>query len=133
MTSKFRVCIVGAGVSGLVTMKYLSQAGIEFDCFEKRSVSGGLWAYDPNEESPMYQNCHAVASKNFMNFSDAPMPEHYPDYLKHVHFKEYLAEYANRFGIGDKITYCTAVTSARPADNGKWCVETDKGESRTYD
>ncbi|MBL0078698.1 MAG: NAD(P)-binding protein [Bacteroidetes bacterium] len=30
-----KVCIIGAGSSGIVTAKTLSQSGIDFDCYEK--------------------------------------------------------------------------------------------------
>ena len=35
-----KVCIIGAGSSGIVTAKTLSQSGIDFDCYEKGSFIG---------------------------------------------------------------------------------------------
>lgn len=45
--SRKRVCIVGAGMSGLVSVKYLRDYPNEFETivFEKNSNVGGLWIY----------------------------------------------------------------------------------------
>ena len=42
-----RVCVIGAGSSGLATIAHLLSFGDEFDvvCFEKSDVVGGEWNY----------------------------------------------------------------------------------------
>ena len=44
-----KVCIIGAGVSGLATVKALKEAGVAFDCFDiasdfelRKAVAGKL-------------------------------------------------------------------------------------------
>ena len=37
-----RVCLIGAGTSGLITAKVLKDHDIPFDCFETGSGLGGL-------------------------------------------------------------------------------------------
>jgi dimethylaniline monooxygenase (N-oxide forming) len=41
-----KVCIIGAGSSGITACKSLLEEGIEFDCYEKGSGIGGNWRYN---------------------------------------------------------------------------------------
>ncbi len=40
-----RVCVIGAGSSGIASCQVLHARGIQFDCFEKGSGVGGNWRY----------------------------------------------------------------------------------------
>ncbi|CAK5096419.1 unnamed protein product [Meloidogyne enterolobii] len=46
-----RVCVIGAGVSGLPSIKACLEQNLEVDCYEKTSSIGGLWNYRPNEDN----------------------------------------------------------------------------------
>jgi dimethylaniline monooxygenase (N-oxide forming) len=39
-----RVCVIGAGLAGLVTAKGLTQDGLDVVVFEKQRELGGVWA-----------------------------------------------------------------------------------------
>ena len=41
-----KVCIIGAGSSGIAACQVLNARGIDFDCYEKGSEVGGNWRYD---------------------------------------------------------------------------------------
>ena len=41
-----RVCVIGAGSSGIAACQALHGRGIPFDCFEAGSSVGGNWRYD---------------------------------------------------------------------------------------
>lgn len=41
--SKDRVCIIGAGPSGLAVGKVLAEAGVAFECLEAGRSVGGIW------------------------------------------------------------------------------------------
>ena len=41
--------IIGAGLSGILMSKYLTQNNIEHAVLEKRNVLGGIWAYSDDE------------------------------------------------------------------------------------
>ncbi len=125
-----RVCVVGAGCSGLVSVKALLEAGLPFDCFELGSRPGGNWRFgNDNGRSAAYASLHIDTSKNRMAFSDHPMPERYPDYLHHTQVLEYFESYMERFALEPHVTCRTSVESVLPVDGGGYRVETRDLES----
>ena len=51
-----RVCVIGAGSSGLTAAKSLYLAGVPFDCFEKGGEIGGNWLFqNSNGQSACYE------------------------------------------------------------------------------
>ncbi|MDQ3726478.1 MAG: NAD(P)-binding domain-containing protein [Actinomycetota bacterium] len=126
MTEK--VCIVGAGSSGIVAAQVLDARGIAFDCFEKGSAVGGNWRYEnDNGMSSAYRSLHINTSRRVMAFGSLPMPDHYPDYPDHFQMAAYFDEFVDHFGLREKIAFRTEVVRVEPAD-GAWAV-TVKGES----
>lgn len=122
MTDVPRVCVIGAGVSGLTAIKHLADRGIAFDCFEMGSAFGGNWRYDNDTgRSPAYASLHIDTSKRRFAFADLPMPDAWPTYLHHSQVLEYLQRYVDRFGLADGITYRHEVTSVVPVGD-EWEV-----------
>ena len=125
-----KVCIIGAGSSGIVAAQVLDAKGIPFDCFEKGSQIGGNWRYEnDNGMSSAYRSLHINTSRRVMAFKSLPMPAHYPDYPDHFQMAAYFDEFADHFGLREKISFRTEVVAVEPAD-GAWAV-TVKGEGRT--
>jgi cation diffusion facilitator CzcD-associated flavoprotein CzcO len=55
-----RVCIIGAGSSGIASCQVLHARGIPFDCFEAGSEIGGNWRYgNDNGMSSAYRSLHS--------------------------------------------------------------------------
>ncbi len=130
MTSK--VCVIGAGCSGLTAAKALKQHGIPFDLLEMSDRVGGNWAYDnPNGRSSAYRSLYMNTSKRLSEFSDFPLPERYPPYPHHSQYCEYLNDYADHFGVRPHIRFRTEVASAR-REGDLWRVETSDGKVETY-
>jgi thioredoxin reductase len=128
MPSTQKVCIIGAGSSGIVAAQVLDARGIPFDCFEKGSHIGGNWRYEnDNGMSSAYRSLHINTSRRVMAFKSLPMPDHYPDYPDHFQMAAYFDEFADHFGLREKISFRTEVMAVEPAD-GEWAVTT-KGES----
>jgi len=68
-----KVCIVGAGSSGITACQVLSARGIPFDCFEKGSKIGGNWRYEnDNGTSSAYRSLHINSSRKLMPFKAFP-------------------------------------------------------------
>jgi dimethylaniline monooxygenase (N-oxide forming) len=122
MASAEKICIVGAGSSGLAAAQVLQARGIDFDCFEKGSTIGGNWRYEnDNGVSSAYKSLHINSSRRLMSFKAFPMPESYPDYPSHEHVAAYFDAYAERFGLAERIAFKTEVVGVEPVD-GEWEV-----------
>src|SRR6266567_4033576 len=84
-----RVCIIGAGSSGIAACKVLQDHGIPFDCYEAGDRVGGNWVYENvNGMSSPYKSLFINTSKPRMQFSDYPMPDHYPVFPHHTQIAE---------------------------------------------
>lgn len=129
-----RACVIGAGASGIAAAKQLHQAGIPFECFEKASQIGGLWNIDHDAgHAAAYRSLHINTSKQTMEFSDFPMPSHYPDYPGHEEILAYFNDYVDHFGFRDRIRLNTEVTRAERRDDGVWMISLGDGQTREYD
>jgi dimethylaniline monooxygenase (N-oxide forming) len=127
MPSSQKVCIIGAGSSGITAAQVLDARHIPFDCFEKGSQVGGNWRYEnDNGMSSAYRTLHINTSRRVMAYKALPMPDHYPDYPDHFQMAAYFDEFVDHFGLRDKIRFRTEVTKVEPAD-GEWAVTT-RGE-----
>jgi dimethylaniline monooxygenase (N-oxide forming) len=125
-----KVCIVGAGSSGLAACQVLASRGIAFDCFEKGSQVGGNWRYEnDNGVSSAYRSLHINSSREAMAYRAFPMPDHYPDYPNHFQVAAYFDEYVQRFGLAERIEFRTEVVAVEPAE-GEWDVTTQDGAGK---
>jgi hypothetical protein len=130
---KNKTCIIGAGSSGMVTVKALLDAGVPFDCFEESDRVGGLWVFgNKNGKSAAYRSLSINTSRERMQYADFPMPNDYPDYPGHAQIAEYFAAYAARFELGRHIQFETRVERIEPVTGG-YLVTTSKGTSARYD
>jgi dimethylaniline monooxygenase (N-oxide forming) len=128
-----KVCVIGAGSSGIAAAKALHERGFEFDCFEKSDRVGGNWVFkNRNGMSSAYRSLHINTSRERMAFPDFPMPESYPDFPHHTHIAAYFDAYVDHFGFRDRITFETGVERAAPVACG-WEVKLDDGRTLRYD
>jgi cation diffusion facilitator CzcD-associated flavoprotein CzcO len=116
------VCVIGAGVSGLTTVKQLGDRDIAFDCFEIGSDIGGNWQYgNDSGRSPAYASLHIDTSKERFAYADLDMPRSWPAYLHHTQVFEYLNKYAETFGLKERISFRHEVLGVHP-DGDEWLV-----------
>jgi dimethylaniline monooxygenase (N-oxide forming) len=128
VASSEKVCIVGAGSSGMVACQALKQRGIAYDCFEKGSSIGGNWRYEnDNGVSSAYRSLHINSSRGAMAYRAHPMPDDYPDYPNHFQVAAYFDEYVRRFGLAETITFRTEVVAVEPI-GGEWEVTIESAE-----
>jgi dimethylaniline monooxygenase (N-oxide forming) len=114
-----KICVIGAGCSGLASIKALGDAGLPYDCFEMGSGIGGNWRYDnDNGRSAAYDSLHIDTSKDRMAFSDLPMPASYPDYPHHSQVLAYFERYDERFGLSPTISFRSRVERVRRDGEG---------------
>ena len=127
-----RVCVIGAGSSGIPVVKALKEAAVEFDCFEMCSVVGGNWAFG-SPWSAAYRTLHINSYCREMQYADFPMPANVSDFPHHEEIAEYFNAYVDHFGLRELITFNTAVERAEPKAAGGWSVHLSTGEARDYD
>ncbi|XP_007525262.1 flavin-containing monooxygenase 1 [Erinaceus europaeus] len=138
-----QVAIVGAGVSGLASIKCCLEEGLEPTCFERSDDLGGLWRFTEHVEegrASLYKSVVSNSCKEMSCYSDFPFPEHYPNYVPNSQFLEYLKMYAHRFDLLKCIQFKTKVCSVTKCPNfdvtGQWEVVTlheGKQESSVFD
>ncbi|WP_440220672.1 flavin-containing monooxygenase [Dietzia sp. MNB45] len=127
MTSTCTIAVIGAGISGLTTLKMLRDYGIDAVCFEASDRIGGNWAFDnPNGSSSAYRSLHIDTSKHQLSFRDFPMPEEFPDFPHHSQIKQYLDDYAKAFGLLPSIEFETRVEHAERLPDGGWELTTSR-------
>lgn len=115
-----RIAIIGAGVSGILTIKSCKEEEHLFSqiiCYEKTSDPGGLWMYrefDGDKEHSSNNNnnnkytCNdnvttvmkgtiANSSKEMSAFSDFPPEPLTPNFMHHRKMLKYILDYAEKF------------------------------------
>jgi len=123
-----RVCVIGAGVAGLVTAKVLRNDGFRVTVFEREPEPGGVWA-----SSRSYPGLRANTPREVYRFSDFPYPEGTDDFPTAAQVRGYLAAYADHFGLRPLLNLSTEVTSvarsreAAEVDTGDGGSEVDRG------
>ena len=104
------VCVVGAGVSGLVTAKVLQRDGFDVTVFEKEATVGGVWA-----PSRSYVGLGVQNPREQYAFSDFSYPETADEFPAAGQVFDYLTSYAEHFGLEPHLERSTEVLSvARP-------------------
>src|SRR4051794_41731653 len=107
---KLRVCVVGAGVSGLTALKEVLEEGHSAVCCERESVPGGVFttgvAYDPMQ---------LTVSQYFMAYSSFPPPlAEERRHWQRQEYADYLGRFRQRFGLDPHIRLNCAVEAERP-------------------
>lgn len=128
-----RVCVIGAGSSGIAACKTLKDHCIPFDCYESSDRVGGNWAYgNRNNMSSAYKSLFINTSKPRMQYSDYPMPESYPIFPHHTQVAEYFDSYVDHFHFRHHIRFNSTVTGANPIDGGGWEIILQDGSVHNY-
>lgn len=110
-----RVCVIGAGCSGLTTVKALRSAHIPHVCFEMSDRVGGNWVFgNKTGRSGAYRSLHINTSRRRMEFSDFPMDPSLGDFPHHRHVAEYFEGYCRHFRLDESIRFEHEVISCRP-------------------
>lgn len=127
-----RVAVVGAGVSGLSSIKCCLDEDLEPTCFERSDDIGGLWKFTETSKDGMtrvYRSLVTNICKEMSCYSDFPFQEDYPNFMKHEKFWGYLQEFAEHFDLLKYIRFRTTVCSItkRPdfSETGQWDVVTE--------
>lgn len=128
-----RVCVIGAGPSGVGAAKALRAAGLDVVVYERNQEVGGNWIFKPGpSHSSVFETTHIISSKSLSQYDDFPMPSDYPDYPGHAQLKAYFQSYAQHFGLLPHIRFGVEVQSAEPLENGGWELTLHDGTSERF-
>jgi len=117
-----KLCIIGAGASGLAVAKNFIERDIPFDCVERAPDIGGLWNI-ATDSGIVYETTHLVSSISSTGYDDLPMlDEDYPEYPSHERVLGYLRDYAAKFGITAHVELGKTVTRITPRPDKLWEV-----------
>jgi len=143
-----KVCVVGAGMSGLAAARELRREGLAVTVMEQRGDVGGQWLYDPRTDgsdplgaaapvrvhSSVYASVRLISPRECMGFSDfqfVPRPggrdaRRFPG---HREVLSYLKDFCAAFGLAGAVRFNTKVVRVAmvPRDAGagggvKWQV-----------
>ncbi len=127
MPEKKRVCVIGAGPSGITAAKNLLDQGLSIVVYDYGSEVGGNWIYsDTASHSSVFETTHIISSKSLSQYDDYPMPPNYPDYPSHQQLAMYFQGYAHHFDVYKHIQFNTLVEKCERDASGKWNVTTRK-------
>lgn len=86
---KKKICVIGSGISGLLSIKECLDNDFDVICYEKSSTIGGLWRYtdksNPSncDQGSVSKTTIANGSKEMSAISDFPPPKEYPIFMQH--------------------------------------------------
>uniref|UniRef100_A0A0E0LGA5 Flavin-containing monooxygenase n=1 Tax=Oryza punctata TaxID=4537 RepID=A0A0E0LGA5_ORYPU len=153
MASCKKVCVIGAGLSGLAAARELRREGLDATVLEQRGGVGGQWLYDTaidggdplgvaGVHSSMYASLRLITPREVMGFSDFPFrpgndgsgdgevdARRFPG---HAEFLRYIRDFCNAFGLMDAVrlnTKVMRVAMAPPCDGSpRWTVRSRHDE-----
>ncbi|MER7052638.1 MULTISPECIES: NAD(P)-binding domain-containing protein [unclassified Streptomyces] len=127
-----RVCVIGAGLSGLAVAHALKERGIGFVCLERAPDVGGIWRQpEAGERGPGYLSLHLNTAKQLTGYAGFPMPDSYPLYPRHSQFAAYLRSFAEWAGIRENVELRTEVVSVGQDADGMWTVVSRDADGAT--
>ena len=127
-----RTAVIGAGPSGLASLRALTAAGIDAVAFERGQRVGGIWSLE-DRPSAAYPALHLITSRARTEFAELPMPPGTPDYPSRDAIGRYLEGYVEHFGLHDRLRLGADVRHVRPADGGGWDLVLDNGVREHFD
>ncbi|XP_031553441.1 dimethylaniline monooxygenase [N-oxide-forming] 2-like [Actinia tenebrosa] len=121
-----KVAIIGAGISGLGSIKNALDAGLEPTAYERDSWIGGIWRFTEDDRSTVQKSTILNTSKHFSCFSDFPIPKDMPNYLPADLYQRYLENYAEKFDLTKRIRFNHRIEKIKKSedyeDTGRWEV-----------
>lgn len=125
-------CVIGAGPSGLTTLKSFRELGLPVECLEREDDIGGNWYYG-SSASRVFASTRLISSKPMTEFVDYPMPPSLPWHPHHTACLTYLRSYADHFGLRPFLRTHSDVERLEPASTGGWTVHIAGKAPRTYE
>jgi len=131
---RLRVCVIGAGLSGLVATKELLQEGHQVECFEKQPRLGGNFNYPVGAA---YDDMRLTVSQFFMAFSSyAPELSEQRRHYTRKEYLDYLESFAKQFGLEGCTRFGVEIKGISRTSSGAFIVrllENGAETEKTFD
>ena len=125
-----KVCVIGAGPSGITAIKNLLDLGLDVTAYDYNQEVGGNWIFNADEShSSVFETTHIISSKTLSQYEDFTFDDFekgIPDYPSHDQLRRYFQAYAKHFNIYPNIEFGTLVKSCKLDAAGHWQVTTEK-------
>ncbi|SQD78009.1 flavin-containing monooxygenase [Moritella yayanosii] len=120
-----KICVIGAGSSGLVAIKELIDEGHQVTCFETLDKPGGnFYCCDDIEKSGSYDSTMLTISNYMMAYSSYPPKlTEQRKFWSAREYQEYLLDFTKHFGLDQHIQYERAVNNVKKLDDGTYHVD----------
>ena len=126
--AKHRVAIVGAGVTGLATLKNSLEEGFDATVFESRQTIGGVWKYTNTQDLSVLESTVSNLSRYNNSYTDFPYPADAPAFPSAQEVHNYLDSYAEHFCLSSHICLGTSVMRiTRNKEDTQWTVYIRRG------
>lgn len=123
MSAKKKVCVIGAGPSGITAAKNLLDQSLDVTIYDYGTKVGGNWVFsEGTSHSSVFETTHIISSKSLSQYDDFPMPADYPDYPSHRQLADYFQNYARHFNLYNHIQFNTLVEKCELDSAKKWHV-----------
>jgi len=110
-----KVGVIGAGPSGLTTIKQLRDEGHDVVCLEKSADIGGIWYRDGQDSGSMraYDDLYLTISMKLMSFSDFMVEDRV--FADRQGYLKYLNDYTDKYGLRQCIKFNSTVDAIEKA------------------
>ena len=120
-----KICVIGAGPSGITAIKNIVEAGFQVKAFDFNSDVGGNWIYNDKEtHSSVFETTHIISSKSLSQFEDFHFSDNVADYPSHDELRQYFQSYAKNFSLYKYIQFNTLVKKCERLEDNNWEVTT---------
>ena len=123
-----KVCVIGAGPSGITAIKNLLDEGIDVQAYDYNHEVGGNWIYNEQEShSSVFETTHIISSKTLSQYEDFTFDDFeagIPDYPSHDQLRRYFQAYAKKFDLYKVIQFNTLVKHCEKLADGTWEITT---------
>lgn len=132
-----KIAVIGAGCSGLVTLKYLLDIypATDIVCFEKSHSVRGCWG----DQRPDFVSTSTKYTTQFSCFrkwsADVTPDKNYAEFYRGSEFGDYLDAFAAHFHLKERIRFGVELRHLAQSDGG-WSLlfaENGKEERQTFD
>ncbi|KAI4563062.1 hypothetical protein MJT46_010671 [Ovis ammon polii x Ovis aries] len=127
-----KVAIIGAGISGLASIRSCLEEGLEPTCFERGEDVGGLWKFSDHVEegrASIYQSVFTNSSKEMTCFPDFPFPDDFPNFMHNSKLQEYITMFAKEKNLLKYIQFKVIISSR----SGSWVMSRVWDEGYPWD